>query len=101
MCGAIVCERRSMEYSNERLDEWVGRLVLLEYVMGPTEELDRDDEEFEQLFREPGAGVKHLMQARAAVVMLEGYDQIGLTVSTLGGRTRFVPWGAVISIQGE
>jgi hypothetical protein len=89
-------------YKNELLDEWVGRGVLLEYVMGPTEELSDGDEKFERLFTEPGAGVRHVMQVRAAAFVLEGYDQIGLTVTRPGEqRRRFVPWGAVIGVQRE
>jgi hypothetical protein len=89
-----------MEYGNELLDRWVGHGILMHYVMGPTEELDEDDERFERLFREPGFGVKQVMQARSAVFVLESYDQIGITVRDAGGLSIFVPWGAVIRLQG-
>lgn len=89
-----------MEYKNELLEEWVGRPVVLGYAEAPDL---KNKEEIENVFHNPGYGYEGPAKHRTSVYLLMSYDNIGINVKTMeeGSAYTFMPWGAVLSIQGD
>lgn len=88
-----------MEYKNELLDGWVGTPVVIKYADAP----DLDPEQTKRAFEQPGRGVRVIGgMSRTAVYRLLAYDATGLTVRAEEEGTPgvFMPWGAVLAVQG-
>jgi hypothetical protein len=88
-----------MEYRHELLDEWVGGAIHLETLRGPDTE---DEEEITRLWTEPDYILRSRAEASTSISLLEGYDQVGVTIRQQqeGAPRVFVPWGAVLNIMG-
>ena len=88
-----------MQHDNELLDAWQGEPVLATLLGGadllPFEDLSR-------AFRHLGFGIEEVRQAKTAVYELVDYDDLGVTFRRQeeGAPRFFVPWCAVLGIQG-
>ena len=85
------------EYKNEWIDQWVGRAVVVKQLVGPDL-----DEELAEMINENLLNARTTpLASRTAVLMLESYDRLGVTLLTFEEppfRT-FVPWSAVLEIS--
>lgn len=72
------------------LPEWVGYWVFISYMSGPSADSE-----------EPSKAVKGEPEAITAAFLLEQYGDHGLEVRrSMEHPTVFMPWAAVLSIQG-
>jgi hypothetical protein len=87
-----------MERRNHLLDTWKGEPVLATLLGGA----DLTLEEISRAFQDPTFGIQDLPKAQTAVHELVEYDQLGVILRRRekGAPRFFVPWGAVLSIQG-
>lgn len=76
------------------LDEAVGERVFLQYwgARAPS------DENLAMLAKDPDKILHSQPRVLSVYVLLEGYDQFGITIRTLSedGLRSFVPWGALL-----
>jgi hypothetical protein len=81
------------------LDKWVGGTIFLRQLGG--EKID--DADFARLVANPRALTSVRLEDTSSVVIFEGYDQFGITIRARGeeGGQSFVPWGAVLHIEGR
>ncbi len=87
-----------MQHGNELLDAWQGEPVMATLLGGadllPFEDLSR-------AFGHSGFGIEEVRQTKTAVYELVDYDHLGVIFRQDQGAPRFfVPWGAVLGIQG-
>ena len=87
-----------MQHDNELLDAWQGEPVMATLLGGadllPFEDLSR-------AFGHPSFGIEEVRQAKTSVYELVDYDHLGVIFRQDEGAPRFfVPWGAVLGIQG-
>jgi hypothetical protein len=85
-----------MEYRNELLDGWVGKLVVVMHLVGP-----EPNEEHLRAWEEDITRVlnRQSVTSRTAYYQLVSYDRLGLTLEALEDAVRFfVPWGAVLQL---
>jgi hypothetical protein len=88
-----------MEHHNELLDAWQGQPVMATF-LGGAELLAF--EKPSKAFRHPSFGIEEVRKAKTAVYELVEYDHLGVTFRRQeeGAPRFFVPWGAVLGIQG-
>jgi len=81
------------------LDAWQGEPVMAT-LLGGADLLAF--EESSRAFRHSGFGIEEIRKAKTAVYELVEYDQLGVTFRRQeeGAPRFFVPWGAVLGIQG-
>ncbi len=86
------------DYRNALLEKWMEHPVFLGLVEAP----DLAPEDINRIFNEPGWGVNVSGGlSRTASYLLLSYDRIGITVKTEErAPQRFIPWSAVLFIQG-
>jgi hypothetical protein len=78
------------------LTKWVGHLVVVKYLAGPSDPADPDD---------PRSLAVGEPEARSGIFHLQRFGQLGIEVCNemedgLLNRVTFIPWGAVLSIRG-
>jgi hypothetical protein len=76
------------------LDESLGEMVFFQYMGAKAP----SDENIADIIKDPGKVVYSQPRVLSLFVLLEAYDQFGVTVRSLSeDRSRsFVPWGAVL-----
>ncbi len=93
--GGVGAER----YTNELLDRWVGQEVFVSCLALP----EADEEYLDRVAEEPRSTRLQLLHSMLGLYVLEGYDQVRLTLSLINedrpSRPVFVPWGAVIRLE--
>jgi hypothetical protein len=96
--GSALIEGGTVEYRNALLEKWMEHPVILGLVEAP----DLPPEQMDRLDTEPGWGVDVSGGlSRTASYLILSYDRIGITVQTEeGAPQRFIPWSAVLFIQG-
>jgi hypothetical protein len=96
--GSARIKGGTVEYRNALLEKWMEHPVIL----GLSEAPDLAPEDMNRLFNEPGWGVNvRGGLSRTASYLLLSYDRIGIAVRTEeGAPQRFIPWSAVLFIQG-
>jgi hypothetical protein len=78
------------------LTRWVGHLVVLKYLAGPTAPADPQD---------PRNLAEEKPEAHSGIFHFQRFGQLGIEVCNemeegLPNRVTFIPWGAVLSIRG-
>jgi hypothetical protein len=78
------------------LTKWVGHLVVVKYLAGPSDPADPND---------PRSLAVGEPEARSGIFHLQRFGQLGIEVCNemedgLLNRVTFIPWGAVLSIRG-
>jgi len=94
--GGYEWSERRVGAGQSVLRKWAGHLVVLEYLAGPAMPADPEDPK--------GLAVGE-PEARSSVFHLQRFGQLGVEVSNemedgLLDRVTFIPWSAVLSIQG-
>jgi hypothetical protein len=90
-------QRRRRQRSGETvLTDWVGHLVAVKYLAGPSAPADPDD---------PRNLAEEQPEARSGIFHFQRFGQLGIEVCNemedgLLNRVTFIPWGAVLSIRG-
>ena len=88
-----------MNQNSALLDKWVGNAVFLWQLGGGLfDAADRD-----AVMADPGTQISVSLEETAWVAILEGYDKFGITLRHWGGGDEqiFLPWGAVLHIEGR
>jgi hypothetical protein len=86
-------------YTNQLLDSWVGQKVFASCLAHP----GLSEEFLRRVQEEPRSIRQELLHSMIGLYMLEGYDQVGVTLAIIYNEddrfTVFVPWGAVIRLE--
>jgi hypothetical protein len=96
--GSALIEGGTVEYRNALLEKWMEHPVILGLVEAP----DLPPDAMDRLSDEPGWGVNVSEGlSRTASYLLLSYDRVGISVKTEErAPQRFIPWSAVLFIQG-